>query len=391
VIGDTGQKKPKNQQQNANSHYSRNQHVPSSFASPYPIEGEIAPGETGGSFRNFRVAQYAAVLNRSKGERMKKKAFAILGTLAAVASIGAPTAAAATEFGDNCIANEEVSAEVPVSLFALTAAGDPLPLVAPSTGVITQFKISQAVTPVPVTQTFEVLRTSGPPTVQVVGESVQIIGPGSNSFNTRLPVRAGDRLGLGAPANSPLLFCVAPGPENLLGIFASVPSGSSAEFEPIEAEARVPVSAVIEADADNDGYGDETQDKCPQVATAQAACPVVTLSATGTAKKTLASIAVTATSQATVTVKGAVKLGKGKSAKLSGGTQLVAPGTLAKYTLLFPQKLRAALRALPAKRFLTLRVTASAPNIVGPASTKVLKLRVKGQAKPKKRSRQKKS
>jgi len=322
---------------------------------------------------------------------MKKVGLVVLGIITAIAAIAVPTAAAATEFGDNCIANETTAAEVPVSLFALTAAGDPLPLVAPSTGVITQWKISQAVSPAPLTQALEVLRTSGPPSVQVVGESVQIVGSGSNSFNTRIPVHAGDRLGLGAPAKSPLLFCAAPGPENLLGIFASVPSGSSAEFEPIEAEARVPVSAVVEPDADNDGYGDETQDGCPQVAAVHSACPAVALSTSSTVKKGLVRVLITANLQATVTVAGAATLDKGKKAKLNGGTQIVVPGTISKFTLLFPKKLRSALKALPSKRSLTLKVTASASNIAGPASTKIIRLHLKGQAKPKRHSHKKRA
>jgi hypothetical protein len=117
----------------------------------------------------------------------------------------------------------------------------------------------------------------------------------------------------------------------------------------------------------------------------------VTLSATGTARKGLASITVTANAQATVTVKGRVKLGKGKSIKLSGGTQIIAPGTLAKFTLLFPQKLRAALKALPSKRSLTLKVNASAPNIVGAPSKKILKLHLRGQAKSKPRGHKKRA
>jgi hypothetical protein len=318
-----------------------------------------------------------------QGESGMKKMGLVLGVITAIAAIFVPTAAAATEFGDNCIANEEVGAEVPVSLFALTAAGDPLPLVAPSTGVITQWKISQAVTPAPVTQTLEVLRTFGPPSVQVLGESVQIVGPGTNSFNTRIPVHAGDRLGLGAPANSPLLFCIAPGVENLLGIFPSVPSGSSAKFEPIEAEARVPVSAVVEPDADNDGYGDETQDGCPQVAAVQSACPVVALSASSAIKKGLMKVLITTNSQATVTVVGVATLGKGKKAKLNGGTQIVVPGTISKFTLLFPKKLRSALKELPRKRSLTLKVSVSAPNLVGPPTTKLLRVKLAGQANPK--------
>ncbi len=37
---------------------------------------------------------------------------------------------------------------------------------------------------------------------------------------------------------------------------------------------RVPVEAVLEADADKDGFGDETQDQCPSDATTQGPCPV---------------------------------------------------------------------------------------------------------------------
>lgn len=314
---------------------------------------------------------------------MKKGLALVLGTVAAVAAICAPTATAATEFGDSCTADETTLVEkVPISLFALTAAGDPLPLVAPSSGVITQWKINQVVTPVPITQTLEVLRTAGPPIVQVIGESVQIVGPGSNSFNTRIPVQAGDRLGLSAPAESPLFFCEAPGSENLLGLFASVGPGASTKFEPIEAEARVPASAVIEPDVDNDGYGDETQDKCPQSAAAQVACPMVTLSIRSVVKKGLVTLFALASTQASVKVEGTVKPGKGKAVKLSGGTQVVVPGMLAKFTLLFPKKLRTALKELPRKRSLTLSVKATTPNVVGPPTTKTLKLHLRGQAKP---------
>jgi hypothetical protein len=37
-----------------------------------------------------------------------------------------------------------------------------------------------------------------------------------------------------------------------------------------------PIRATIEADADHDGFGDETQDQCPTDATTQGPCPVVT-------------------------------------------------------------------------------------------------------------------
>jgi hypothetical protein len=144
---------------------------------------------------------------------------------------------------------------------------------------------------------------------------------------------------------------------------------------------------VIEPDADNDGYGDETQDKCPQLATVQALCPVVALSARPIAKKGLVTVLITASSQASVAVAGKVSLGKGKTAKLNGGTQVVAPGTIAKFTLLFSKKLKTALKTIPAKRSLSLRLTATAPNLVGAATIRKLKVKLQGQAKPKRHKR----
>jgi hypothetical protein len=307
----------------------------------------------------------------------------------AVSAFVVPTAAAATEFGDNCVADADTES-TPITIFDVTASGDPLPVAAPSAGVITKWKSNLVSAPLSIPQTLKVLRLTGPSTAQIIGEASGSITGGSNTFETRIPVQAGDRLGLYGSSPSGNLFCKTPGVESLLGGFEGGGSvGSSVSFVELPEEARIPVSAVLEPDADNDGFGDETQDKCPQSVAVQVACPAVTLSATGAAKKELASIAVTANSQATVTVKGKVKLGKGKSAKLSGGTQIVAPGTLAKFTLLFPQKLRAALKALSTKQSLTLKVTVSAPNITGPPSTKTLKLHLKGQAKPKSHSHKK--
>jgi hypothetical protein len=314
----------------------------------------------------------------------------VAAALVAVSAIGATSASAATEFGDSCVANTSTEATVPVTLFALTAAGDPLPLTAPSAGVITKWKFNLVpeATGITIPQTLKVLHQTGPLSVQIVGESTQNVTGGSNSFDTRIPVQAGDRLALFAAGKTFLLYCKVSGPENQLGAFEGGASvGSSATFMEVEAGARVPASAILEPDADGDGYGDETQDKCPQNAAVQTACPVVSLSTSASARKGLATVLVTSSSQATVTVGGTVKLGKGKSATLNGGTQIVAPGTLAKFTLLFTKKLTSKLKTLSPKQSLTLKLSATAPNVVGTASTSSLKVKLKGQAKPKRKGR----
>jgi hypothetical protein len=232
------------------------------------------------------------------------------------------------------------------------------------------------------TETLKIFRPTAPNQFQAVGESAPAtVGGGTQTFPTRIPVQAGDHISALAAAGGATgsVFCETGAAGDRVGI---AKTSSPGVVEKEEEGLQNPVVVFVEPDADGDGYGDETQDQCPQSAAIQAACPIVKLSAIGSARKGLASITVTTDFQATVTVKGAVKLGKGKSAKLGGGTQIVAPGTLAKFTLLFPQKLRTALKALPSKQFLTLKVTASTPNVVGKPSKKILKLHLRGQAKP---------
>ncbi len=316
--------------------------------------------------------------------------------------MGSASASAATEFGDNCVANRVTSAAVPATLFARTAIGDPLSLTAPTAGVITRWKLEQsALEAVTIPETLRVLRSTGPNTVQVVGEATQTITAGLNSFETRIPVQTGDRLALSGAGEKSIVFCEGAegGPKSLLAVFENTGGvGSTGVIKPeneIEQVVRVPISAIIEPDADGDGYGDETQDQCPTDASTQGPCPApkvapaqtppITLSTSAAARKGLVTVTLTSSAQATVTVGGSVKLSNGKTVKLSGGTQIVAPGALAKFTVLFPAKLKAALKKLLPNKKLTVSLSASAPG----ATTKNLTVKVPGQMKPGRHSKAK--
>jgi hypothetical protein len=313
---------------------------------------------------------------------MKRK-FTGIGAIAlvAMATFGATSASAATEFGDNCIADEAVAA--PFTFFALTANENPMPLTAPTGGVISKWKSNLIPVPATVPQTLKVLRQTGPNTVQIIGESSGNVVGGSNTFNTRIPVQAGDRLGLFGSGPLGALVCEEGVGPNLIGVYEGAGSvNQTVPFFTFTETWRIPVAAVIEPDADNDGFGDETQDQCPQLATLQTPCPPVTVDASGTAKKGLVSILVTVTSQAPVSVSGTVKLGKGKTVKLRGGTQIVTPGALSRFTLLFPKALRDKLKALSTKRGLWLNAVATATDLAGRVSTDVVNLKLRGQKKP---------
>jgi hypothetical protein len=321
------------------------------------------------------------------GAKMKKRlTVGIGGILTALALIAVPGASAATEFGSNCTA----TAALPNGFIWQTGGAPtrPLPSAAPISGVITKWKIAltNEAMGITVPQQLKVVRPTGlPKQVQVIAESAFAgVVAGANAFETRLPVKAGDLLGLAGTTEIGGLYCESPFLEDRVGAATgNPPVGSTVTAAEEAGGLQLAAAAIIEPDADNDGFGDETQDKCPQSAATQAACPVAALSASATAKKGLVNVLVTSTVQAPVTVAGTVKLGGGKSAKPSGGTQTVAPGVLAKFTVPFPKKLKSKLKQLSRKHSLTLTLTITAPNVTGAVSTSTLKVKLKGQAKPK--------
>jgi hypothetical protein len=107
---------------------------------------------------------------------------------------------------------------------------------------------------------------------QSVGASapVQVAdADGTQVFDTRLPVHAGDALGLDTPGGEGFVAL-----EDGAMSFYSPPLGVSETRNPVnDGSYYLNVNADIEADADGDGYGDETQDMCPSDASTHGACP----------------------------------------------------------------------------------------------------------------------
>jgi hypothetical protein len=324
----------------------------------------------------------------------RRSMVAVVGLVMAGALVAGQSASAATMVGNSCAG--EAPAETYAGIQLANDPTDPLPATIPSKGVITSWTLNDAL-PIPPTilinEQLKVFRaTSTPKQFTVVGESApSLTNFGLNTFSTRVPVEAGDFIGLGGSANVsgeifPVFFlCQTKKTGDLIGAFMTpVPPGSS-QSPTLELPGyALPLTVSVEPDADGDGYGDETQDKCPTNASTQAACPVppapISLSATSAAQKGLVTVTLTASAQASVTVGGTVKLGKAGTANLSGGTQTVTPGTLAKFVVLFPSKLKAQLKKTPPSKKLTLSLSASAPGVTSTALT----VKVKGQKKPKK-------
>ncbi|HEY5943512.1 MAG TPA: hypothetical protein VIT89_11725 [Solirubrobacterales bacterium] len=300
----------------------------------------------------------------------------------AISLLAVTGASASTRIGDDCVA---VSGTTKASTTQLSAAPGTLPQTAPVAGVITGWGFNASVPgleELPYTMKLKVLRsTSNANTFNVVGESArEPARNGANSFKARIPVQAGDRLGTGGGDERAVsLYCEPSSPSDSFGVAeGDSPVGSSQTFIDA-ANIRLALWASIEPDADNDGFGDETQDACPQSAAVQTPCPPVALSTSTQVKTNSVTIIVTSSTAAPVTVKGVAKLGKGKKAKMNGGTQNLLPGTLNKYRLFFTKGLKNKLKDLSPQKKVTLKVTVSGTSVSGAVTTKTLKLKLKGQ------------
>ena len=91
----------------------------------------------------------------------------------------------------------------------------------------------------------------------------------TSTFSARVPIAVEDLLGVTATSAN----CVATltGGSSAYWVAGDLASGASASFS-ISPTSAIPVAATLEADADGDGYGDETQDLCPSQAATQGTC-----------------------------------------------------------------------------------------------------------------------
>lgn len=209
---------------------------------------------------------------------MRKGSVALLGSCLILVLAAAP-AKGATLLGFTESSNEACS--VPGAI-AQTQAPPGITYTAPSAGVITSWQhsarqIAGAVLKAKVFRPLSPL--AGPASFLVVGESQfqDVSQVQDYSFTTRIPgVLAGDRLGLGLASNAgaspPSCNTTSDSPADEVYEGADFGPGSSGTFTPANTF-RLNISAVLEPDNDRDGYGDETQDRCPTNAATQGACP----------------------------------------------------------------------------------------------------------------------
>lgn len=300
------------------------------------------------------------------------------------------TASAATEFGSGCAADTFAPFQSLISV--AHGPTSPLPVAAPTAGVITEWKLNVDLSELApeeeaelgnaLAQQLVVMRPAGPDHYTVVGkaETSALDITGVNSYPADIPVQQGDLLGLSGGFT---LVCSTEDPGDAVApFFGSAPIGATVETEAPATEAQVPVVARIEPDVDGDGSGDETQDKCPQSPNYQAPCPVVTINSKPIAGRGLVTLYVATSLSAPVGVTATVLLGKGRDATITAPAQSVTPGSLTAFRLALTRQVRKALKKLSTKRSLRMSIVADATNITGSPSMTTSTVRLKGEAKP---------
>jgi hypothetical protein len=105
--------------------------------------------------------------------------------------------------------------------------------------------------------------------------SVNTFPNASSPAPVHIPIAAGDLLGMTGSSSAACPFASGSASDQWRSTSAdtAVNPSTSQPFNAPFGPQRLDISAVIEADADHDGFGDETQDLCPTNATTQGACP----------------------------------------------------------------------------------------------------------------------
>jgi hypothetical protein len=210
-----------------------------------------------------------------------------VGIVAAVIAVGAAAGAeAAITFGSNLgrapdasvcgsfLSNESCTVAIAGLGGASAAVGG---ATAPQAGVIVRWRIRRTGAPnqAPVQAHLRVIRGNAG-----AGRSEAVTLPaatGTHEFSSRLPVAAGDRLGIDL-VSVPMLTTVnivkAPGATgDLVDVWKPpLAEGTATPPVPDDIGDELALNADIEPDADGDGFGDETQDLCPTNAATQQAC-----------------------------------------------------------------------------------------------------------------------
>lgn len=193
------------------------------------------------------------------------------GTVVLAALALAAPATAATTVGQTFVPTTECVPSSTAQREAFQSSRAAGTVAAPTAGVLTSWSYESGTDPASITlRAYRPTATLGDFTVIGDAGTPKDIpaSSGLHTFNTRIPVQAGDLIGLRVALGQCASFSAVPTDVMNLDQGTVTPVGQAATYPPF-AGFIVDVSAQLEPDADGDGFGDETQDACPDQATSQ--------------------------------------------------------------------------------------------------------------------------
>ena len=313
-----------------------------------------------------------------------------LGTIAAVLALGlmvTPGAAALEEVGDPCVANG-VEAGGPTMIVLNNRGSTPFmqPNVPPEHKyVITRWRVQVGPGIGPLQQQLAASHQVGEEDdVKVGGSTVETLVSGSNEFAARVPVSEYDHIGLRGPEQT--LKCNQEG--NVAGRVADEwATGEQRHFD-VLVHVGVPVVVRVERDADADGFGDETQDGCPAIASTQGPCPILSLTTHREVKRKAILVDVTPTNSSTAQLSGQtgwrVDRPDGSKRRLifalgAGGPQSLAGGAAATLRVPLPKPVLRRLGRLARKLSLRAKLALEVTDVYGASIRSTLTVRLRGR------------
>ena len=221
------------------------------------------------------------VLGLPTGCQVCRRGWVVLLCAAALvlaAAVSAPRASAAVTIGSD-LSVEGAPTACPFG--DCTVVQTVLPgrqVTSPIDGVVVRWRVRNAFSPGPVR--FRVVR--GVPGAAFTGggsaESPGFSCTATCTVNVRLPISAGDHIGIDAPGGALAGTRAVAGAG--LGIWSPFLGNGEARLATASiSDLELLLNADVEADADGDGYGDESQDLCPSSSATQRACGKATIAA----------------------------------------------------------------------------------------------------------------
>lgn len=196
----------------------------------------------------------------------------VLGVIAALLAV-APTALAATTIGSDLSGSGTpvVCGDTPTDECTVAQTVLPgRPVTAPTAGVIVRWRVRDSSGAL----RLRVIRPVAPGVYEGAGTSATVSVPSGvpSTFDTRLPVNAGDHIGIDLLGGAGLGARLNGGAQEAVW-FPLLQDGQQRAPDGTNNDVEDLYNADIEPDADRDGFGDETQDLCSKDPGTQGLCP----------------------------------------------------------------------------------------------------------------------